>query len=129
MLLDPTYLSVPARYIAEVTSAITHHHVAVEHALTRAPLAIDHDHEIIRVKSGMSLPQFQWVLARATLRILFGEEWAPEFKSRNGHGHANPRPPRLSLVPRQRSEPGPTHTCVDCEACRAEVTTPIHLRR
>jgi hypothetical protein len=102
------YRSAPERWLVEMWEAICQHRIVLDDTIRKA-VEIHHDEEIIKVVSGLTLPQFHSFVGRAGLRILFGPEAIPEF------GTPRPRlalvqnfPPRLPepvmpLIPAQRS--------------------------
>lgn len=83
---DPYYLSPPARWIASATSSVTGLEIVVDASLP-ATLAcrIDHDARLVQVPPGLRLDDYQWAIARAALRDMFGPDAVPEFGTPERH--------------------------------------------
>jgi len=91
MVIDPHYVTAPAVFLKHTTMMLTGYMVVIDHALRRGVMKIDHDLKVIRVRTGLGLDNYNWLLWRATVRLLWGKEWAPEFIER-------PKRPALRLV-------------------------------
>lgn len=92
---DPYYLSEPAKWIASATSTVTGLEFVVDASLP-AHLAcrIDHDARVVQLPPGLRLDDYQWTVARAALRDMFGKEAVPEFGTPERHLRALAIPQR-----------------------------------
>lgn len=94
---DPHYRNDPAAYLRDAVRRLTHYEVIADPNLTTRVLEIDDRAREIRIRSGEPFRRFHELIGRATLYVIGGSAWAPEFHTR----------PRLTVVrdmPRQRSE-------------------------
>lgn len=114
---DPLYTGPTARFLADRVTGICGYRVDVDLRLHRDVVQLDHDEGIIRIRPGLPLAQYHYILARARLRITHGPEAVPEFGS--------PRT-RLSSAGANISVPRPAATVHDmmvCPQCQARMGT------
>lgn len=100
---DPNYRSDPAAYLRDAVEGLTHYAV-VPAAQLRSMLEIDHLAREIRVRPGQAFRTFHALLGRATLYVIGGHEWAPEFVAPKPRLHVVPAipsftPPKQAIAP------------------------------
>ena len=110
---DPFYNGPLARYLASRVEAICDYQAIADMRLSKGVVTIDPAEHLLRIRPGLDLRQFHYILARATLRITHGEQCAPEF---NG-----PRPKLAvaDLLPPTPKPLPPGHDIMNCPECRS----------
>lgn len=107
---DPDYTSDPASYLRDTVQALTKYTVVADAALTRSMLEIDDATQEIRIRKGEAFRIFHALMGRATLYVVGGASWAPEFRTK-ARLHVVPPVPSCKL-PKQA-----TPSDIECPQC------------
>lgn len=94
---DPNYHCEPASFLREAVEGLTNYQVISDPHMADRVLEIDDRAREIRVRPGEPFRRFHELVGRATLYVVGGSAWAPEF-------HTRPKLTVVQELPRQRGE-------------------------
>lgn len=89
---DPNYGSDVARFVRNAVQELIKYEVVPDRTLTDRLIQIDRHRQLIRVRPGQPFRRFHALVDRATLFVVGGISWAPEY-------HEGPRLHAIPAVP------------------------------
>lgn len=109
--VDPLYRGEIATFIREAVLKLTDYEIVADPNVQRL-VEVDRRAELIKVQPGQPLRDFQTLADRATLFVVGGAAWAPEFTRSRPRLQAVPAIPDLTRF--KPVQPGESATCPAC---------------